>query len=724
MLNSLTTNKTGGGVAERVINDPLTECLMILCKFHDHHVSRDNLISGLPLSKGQLSPSNFDRAAKRADMASKILSRKIHKINTNLLPAILLLNDNKNGNRACVLLEINGNYAHIVYPDLPDSIVKMTLQALESDYSGTVIYVRPEFHFDTRTNQIEDNPLHWFWGVIKQNHSLYRDILIASIFINIFAIAMPLFVMNVYDRVVPNHATETLWILAIGIGLVMCAELLLRLSRNWFIDLGANRADVKLSSEILEQVLGMKLQDRPASSGSFVSNIQSFESIRNFIGSLTVVALVDLPFVLLFGLIVALINPALVIPIVIGTTIALGYALIAQRKMHALSIDAMQAGAMRNAALYEGIANFETIKSLNIESKTQSDWEKTTLFLTHNAAKMRLISASITQGAHWIQHIVGISVIIIGVYLIIEGEISQGALIASYMLSARAMSPVSQTAGLLSQYHYAATSYQTLDNIMALETERPHEKQWLSPTTVKGEIEFQNVSFRYSESDDYVLKDISFKIQPGEHIALLGRNGSGKTTLQKLILGLYTPETGSILVDGINLRHFDPAILRRHIGYIPQDSSLFFGSLKDNITITAPFASDEQILKVSKLCGLNSFLQSHSAGLDFPIGERGRLLSGGQKQAVALARAVINEPPILLFDEPTESLDSTGRAEFAKNLPGLAEGNTLITITHSINLIELASRVIVLDSGKVVADGPTKNVVEALRTGHIGSVNV
>lgn len=706
------------------IINPLTECLLMICRYHGRIVTREHLIAGLPLSKGDLSPSNFNRAANRADMASKVVSRPLKKINPNLLPAILLLKDSVSANQACILYDIDEkhNKAIIVYPDLPESPVEIELKQLDADYSGTVIYVRPEFQFENSSENLKHNRLHWFWGVIRDNRKLYRDILLASIFINIFALAMPLFVMNIYDRVVPNHAIETLWVLAIGISLVMCAELVLKLMRSWFIDLGANRADVKTSSAILEQVLGMKLENRPESSGSFVSNIQSFESIRNFISSLTIAALVDLPFVFLFGLIIFLINPILIIPIVIGVFIILSYALITQKKMHRLSLDSMYASAMRNSTLYEGISNIETIKSFNIENKTQANWEKSTVFITHNAAKLRLLSASITQGAQWIQHIVGISVIILGVYLIIKGEISQGALIASYMLSSRAMTPVSHTAGLLSQYHYAATSYEALNNIMLQELERPFDQNWFSPSIIKGEIEFRNVCFRYPKNEQLVLDNVSFKINPGEKIAILGRNGSGKSSLQKLILGLYHPESGNVLVDGIDLRQFEPSILRKHIGYIPQEPSLFSGTLKDNITISAPFADEEQILNVIKLCGLNEIIHNHSEGINLSVGERGQLLSGGQKQAVALARALINDPPILLFDEPTGALDYSSKTNFSHNLAAISEGKTMLNITHSINLIDFAERIIVLDAGKIIADGPKKDVLAALQKGRIGGV--
>lgn len=708
------------------ILDPLCQSILVIARQHGQDISQESLLSGLPLVDGHLTPSLVQRAAKRLHMSSQIQKRKLTEINRNLLPAVLLLKTEQgHGNHACVIQSLNFDtqIAEVIFPELPDSLVEISLHELEERYSGTLIYIRPEFKFDSRANKIEKNSLHWFWGVIRDNRHLYRDIVIASIFINLFAIAMPLFVMNVYDRVVPNHATETLWILSTGIVIVLIAELALRMLRSWFIDLGANRADVRLSSAIMEKVLGMKMTDRPNSSGSFVSNVQSFESIRSFIGSLTVVALVDLPFVLLFTTIVALIEPLMALPILIGGFLILSYAFLAQNKMHELSLDAMQAGSMRNATLYEGVSNLETLKSFNVESKTQADWEKSTIFLTRNAAKMRFISASITQGAHWIQHVVGISVIILGVYSIIEGNISQGALIAAYMLSSRAMAPIGQTAGLLSQYHYAATSYQALEEIMNKESERPVEKTWISPPVIRGEIEFQNVNFKYPNDERLALKNVSFSIKAGEHIAILGRNGSGKTTLEKLILGLYQPESGHILIDGVDLRHFDPAQLRRNVGYMPQDINLFYGTLKDNLTIASPSATDESILKATQLSGLDSFVRSHPAGFDMPVGERGQLLSGGQKQSVALARSIINDPPILLFDEPTGALDFSSETQFIRQMEQATAGKTLVTITHRTPLLKLVERIIVMDNGKIVADGPKEVVLEALKKGRVGSVN-
>ncbi|MCD8512817.1 MAG: ATP-binding cassette domain-containing protein [Nitrincola sp.] len=336
---------------------------------------------------------------------------------------------------------------------------------------------------------------------------------------------------------------------------------------------------------------------------------------------------------------------------------------------------------------------------------------------------MRLLSASISNGAQWTQHTVAVSIIVIGVYMIIEGNLSQGGLIAAYLLSSRAMAPISQAAGLLAQYHHASTAMQSLNELMDRPVERPAGKSWVSRPSLRGDIEFKHVNFRYPDDERLAITNMSFKINAGEHVAILGRNGSGKTTLEKLILGLYAPESGSILVDGVDLRQIDPAELRRQIGYVPQDVSMFFGTLKENMTVGCPNAEDHQILRAANLSGLAPFINAHPAGFDMQVGERGQLLSGGQRQSIAIARALISDPPILLMDEPTGSLDHTSEELFKQNLTRYSQGKTLIVITHRSSLLTLADRIIVIDGGKIVADGPKANVMEALRQGRIGSAN-
>jgi ATP-binding cassette subfamily C protein LapB len=701
---------------------PLLECLLLIARAHQLSSTRESLLAGLPLEAHQLTPSLFARAANRAGLTSKIVQRDLLQLNSALFPCVLLLHDNQ----ACVLLVVNGQNVKLLYPELGDAVVEMSLAELANIYTGRAIYVRPQERFDARTAEIgktanAKNPgSHWFWGVIHDHKYLYRDVLLTALLINFFALVSPLFVMNVYDRVVPNHATDTLWVLSIGMLIAISADFVLRMMRAWFVDLAASRVDVTLSASIMERVLGMKLSERPASVGSFTAGLQSFEAIRSFISSATILALVDLPFVLLFLIVVLLISWPLVFPILVGVALVMIYTAAVQHKMHLLSENSMQAAAQRNATLVESLSALETVKTLGAEGRMQAVWEKTTLLVSRVGVKMRLLSGSVGTSTLWIQQVVSVVIIIVGVYQIIEGNLSQGGLIAAYMLSSRIMAPVGQTAGLLMQYHSAATALTALNTIMEKPVERPVDANWISRPRLQGGIEFKKVTFNYPHDEREVLRDVAFKINPGEHVAILGRNGSGKTTIEKLITGLYEPVAGTVLLDGIDIRQLDPAELRRNMGYVSQDVNLFFGSLRDNIALGAPHAGDEAILEAVRLSGLTDFVNQHPMGLAMPVGEQGQLLSGGQRQSVSIARALLSDPPILLMDEPTGSMDHTSEEEFKRNLAQFATQKTLLVITHRTSLLELVNRIIVIDGGKIVADGPKEQVVEALRQGRIG----
>ncbi|MCE8022187.1 type I secretion system permease/ATPase [Halomonas sp. MCCC 1A11036] len=706
------------------VRDELLECLQSIALAHDHAVTPDALTAGLPLEEGRLTPGVFPRAATRAGMTARIAKSRLVQLNPALFPAVLLLEPG----RACVLvaLDLKARRARVIFPELGDAVTEVDLDGLAESYSGQAIYVRPRFRFDTRGPEVgKQRSRHWFWGVIRENRRLYRDVIAGSVLINLFAVAMPLFVLNVYDRVVPNHATETLWVLAAGIFVVLCFDLALRLMRSAFVDLAASRADVKLSSRIMSQVLGLRMEAKPASTGSFASTLQSFESVRSFIGSATVVALVDLPFVLLFVGVIALIGAPLALPVLAGIVLVLLYALAAQGKLHELSETTWRVSAQRNATLVESLSSLETVKSLRAESRIQSIWEKATAFLSRTSAQLRLVSTSVSNVAMWAQHTVAVGVILIGVYLIIDGNLSQGGLIAAYMLSSRAMAPISQAAALLAQYHQSSTALKSLEDVMQRPVERPDGKSFISRPVVRGEIRFDKASLRYPDEERDALRDVSLKIEPGEKVALLGRVGCGKTSLNKLLLGLYAPTAGAVMLDGVDLRQFDPIQLRRHIGYVPQDVSLFFGSLRENIVAGggSDGVDDDSLLRAIKLSGLENLVNGHPHGVDLQVGERGQMLSGGQRQAVAIARAMVHDPQILLLDEPTSSMDHASEEAFKTNLKQYGEGKTLIVVTHRTSLLSLVDRIIVLDVGKVVADGPRDKVVEALRKGQIGRAN-
>jgi len=712
------SDKADEAVRASLRGGPLLKCLLILSRVHGVNVSGSTLLAGLPLQREQLPPSLFERAARRAGFSSRLARRALSDINPSLLPVILLLNDSQ----ACVLLAIEGDQATVVFPDLPQTQVQLSLGDLAARYSGRVIYARPRLQFSARNADIHKTIKgHWFWQVIKAHRGLYRDVLLAAFMINVFALAMPLFVMNVYDRVVPNFAIETLWVLASGVAIVLCADVCLKMVRAWFVDLAASRIDITLSAAIMARVLGMRMTERPTSVGSYAAGLQAFESVRNFIGSSVVVAFIDLPFVVLFSIIVGLLTSWwMVLPIAVGVLVCFLYAAAVQAKMHELSLSSMEASAYRNAVLVESLSGLETLKTLGAEGKMQNLWESTTVFLSRVTTKMRLLSGSVTNGAVWVQQLVAVAIIIVGVYLITQGELTQGGLIAAYMLSSRIMAPVGQSAALMMQYHQAATALESVDRIMSTPIERPEQAQWISRPRLDGRVEFNNVTFSYPQDERHALRDVSFSINPGEKVAILGRNGSGKTTIEKIIAGLYAPTAGRVLIDNIDINQLDPAQLRHNIGYVSQDVNLFLGSLRENITMADPRIDDERLLQVIELSGLGSFINAHPQGLSMPVGEHGELLSGGQRQAVAIARALVNDPPILLLDEPTGAMDHTSEEDLKRRLMQFAADKTMLVITHRNSLLAMVDRIIVIDGGKIVADGAKEQVVEALRQGRIG----
>ena len=700
-------------------HDPLLACLVELTRLHGRPSTRAALTAGLPLENGSLTPSLFARAAARAGLSSRILRRALPDIDDVVLPAILLLK----GDQACVLLGWNEtrDTARLLFPETGQGEITLSREALAERYLGIAIFSRPRFSFDARTPEVgKVAQRHWFWGALLEQGALYRDVIWAALLINVFALLMPLFSMNVYDRVVPNNATETLWMLALGILLVFVMDFMVRLLRGHFIDMASARIDVKLSATIMERVLGMRLEGRPASVGSFASNLRSFESVRDFIASSTVTALIDFPFALLFLLVIVWISWPLVIIPLLGLMVGVIYAYVVQHKMHELTETTYRAAAMRNATLIESLTALETIKTQGAEGSVQRKWESASAFLSRVGAQTRLLSASATNGAATIAQIVNVLLIVAGVYLIQERMLSMGGLIAVTMLGGRAMSPLGQAVGMLLQFQNARMSLETLEKLMAQPVERPDASAFIHRPELQGEIEFRNVSFSYPGQAEPALQNVSLRIAPGEHVVIIGRTGSGKTTLQKLMLGLYQPTEGAICIDGIDLRQLDPADLRRNVGFVGQEATLFFGTLRENITIGAPYAEDSTVVFAADVAGLTRFVNRHPKGFDMPIGERGESLSGGQRQEVAIARAVLMDPPILVFDEPTSAMDFSTENGFKERLRRFAAHKTLIVVTHRTSLIDLATRIIVVDEGRVVADGPRDRVVEALQSGSIG----
>jgi len=716
------TRSTAWRMGEHALHfDPLLDSIVAIARIYGTATTREALSAGLPLEANLLTPALVPRAAARAGLTAKLARRSLADLRQGLLPAILLLKDKQ----ACLLLEWlpNGD-ARVRFPEHGESADVLTREALEALFAGIVFFIRPIFNFDQRTpdtGQVKSR--HWFWGVVFQNWRLYRDSLLAALIINLFALAMPMFSMTVYDRVIPNRAQETLWVLAIGVLLMMGFDTVLKVLRAYILDTAGKRIDVTLSANIMGRVLGLRMADRPASVGSFAANLRAFESVRDFVASATITTLVDMPFVVVFFAVIAWLSPWLILPPLFCVILLLIASLVVQQKMHELTDVTQRASAQRNGTLVESLVGIETIKFMVAESSFQRKWEHSTVFLAQNGSKLKLLSSVITNLAQMLQQLVTVGMLIVGVYLLMDNQISMGAIIASSMLAGRAIAPFGQVAGLLMQYQNAKSGLASIETHMRTEPERSDTAAFLHRQGFLGNIEFKDVSFSYPGQDQAVLSRVSFKITAGERVAFIGRVGSGKSTIQRLILGLHQPTSGAILIDGIDLRQIDPAELRRAAGFVSQDVSLFFGTLKENIALGAPFADDQDVLAAAEIAGVTDFANRHPRGFDMPIGERGESLSGGQRQAVGIARAVLNDAPILLLDEPSSAMDHQSEDLLKARLRRFTTGKTVVLVTHRTSLLELVDRLIVIDNGQIMADGPKAQVVEALQGGRIGRAN-
>ena len=703
--------------SETAIDDPLLGCLLVLCKAHGRPMSADSLTAGLPLVDHRLTPELFVRAAARAGISAAIRKRALQTISDLLLPAVLLLD----GRHACVLAGIDGDSrATIVMPDSGSGEHQIGFDDLDRRYAGSVIFARPAHAFDARS---ADSALprirHWFWDVVARAWPIYAEVLVASLLINVFALVMPLFAMNVYDRVVPNHALETLWALAVGAAIVVGFDVLMRTLRGYFIDVAGKKIDIVLSSNIFERVLGIQMSARPASVGGFTSGLTEFESFREFLTSATITTLIDVPFVFLFIAAMFWVGGPIGWVALVSVPVVLAVGLALQWPLANVVRASQRHVAQRQAALVEALVGLETIKVMGAEGPTQRKWEQVIGQIAKLGLRSRLLSACAINFSLFAQQVAYLAVLVLGVYLIADDKLTMGGLIACSILTGRALAPLSQVAGLLTRYHQSRMALASIDRLMTASIERPAGKEFVNRPKLRGAVEFRNVTFSYPGQKTEVLKDVSFRIAPGERVAVIGRVGSGKTTIEKLVLGLYAPNAGSILIDGTDHRQLDPLALRRDIGYVPQDITLFFGSVRDNIVIGAPHADDSAVLRAAEIGGVTEFVNRSPHGFDMPVGERGEGLSGGQRQAIAIARAELRSPPLVVLDEPSSAMDNRSEELFKARLSVQLANRTLILVSHRASLLTLVNRIIVIDQGRVVADGPKDQVLAALAGGKL-----
>ncbi len=693
--------------------DDLLLCLQFLARHYERPSSETALTAGLPLVEGRLTPELVPTAAARIGLGAKILKRSLAELTPLYLPCIVFTS----AGRAVALLECTAATCRVYAPDF-DSIMEAPRVEIEDHYSGLAITISPLFGRGAVDPGVPTalHQGHWFFGALAEHWRSFVSIGLAAAIINIVGIATPLFTMNVYDRVLPNTAMATLWVLAIGFAVVLTFDLVLKTARALLLDTVGKVLDIALSSAIFEKIMNTPLVARSNSTGEFVNRVTQYEFVREFFTSSTIVLFVDAAFVFVYLIVIYAVAGWLVAIPIVAMIAVVGVGVLLQYLVGEEIGKAQTESSLRHAMLVEAVGAIETIKTMRAEGQFLRRWDRLIRVASATQERIKSISSMGVNVTLFFQQLVTIGIIVAGAYRFADREITTGAIIAAVMLSSRAVAPLTQIALMLTRLRYAISAMKTLNGIMNLQDERVATESFVNRAVEHGKLEFRNVAFQYPLNTRLVLDGINLTISPGEKVGIIGKVGSGKTTFGRLVAGFYAPAKGEILVDGVDLRQYHPHEIRKAVGLVMQDTDLFIGSIKANLLLANPSASDADLIKACKLAGVDDFVSLHPLGYDLPVGERGRNLSTGQKQAVALARVLLMNPMILFLDEPSSAMDLATEQNFLMRLKQMMRPDqTLLITTHRHSMLELVDRIIILDNGRVVADGSKANVLNALK---------
>jgi ATP-binding cassette subfamily C protein LapB len=695
--------------------DPVLDCLSFIARRADRPSSPVILRAGLALSSdGRLPFHQAEPALEQVGMRAELTSRRLTGWPDDKCPALLALEDE----RAAVILEVRDRDGLIYTPGLTEPLW-VKLEDVEPHYTGRAVVVETD---PTRERENERpwevaRRRHWFWSEIWKVRREFWPVLLAALIVNMLAFAMPLFTMNVYDRVIPNKAVATLWVLALGVLLALAFDFTLRIARSRLIDEVGRRLDARLSQKLFEKVMNLPMADREGSTGALARRISDYEMVRDFFASTTVVLAVDLTFLFLFLAFITFIGGWLVIVPLTGIALMLVAGLSVQKGMGRVALDAQADSSLQHSVLVESISGVETLKAARAEGQMLGRWRRYAAMSAATSEKMRKLSAVAINLASISQQTISIGLLIGGFYRFQNGDMTMGAIIAIIMISGRSLQPVGQLAFLVTRGKQAFATLDSLQRMMEAQDERHGAMRSIVPEIRVGHIELRDVSFRYPNASRDSLSNVSLKISPGERIGLIGRVASGKSTLGRLLCGLYAPTSGEMLVDGLDSRQYHPHQLRDAFRFVAQDAEVFSGTVRDNLMLGAAQADDNQLIDAVVRSGADIFLSRDAAGFDLPVGERGSRLSGGQRSLLVLARALVSPSKLLFLDEPTGAMDTQTELYFVERLKtALAPGQSLVVSTHRNNMLSFLTRLIVIDGGKIIADGPKDEVLAHLNS--------
>ena len=690
--------------------DPVLDCLAFLARKADRPSSPVLLRAGLALSDtGTLPFHQIEPALDQIGMRGHSIVRRLKGWPVQKLPAVLELNDD----RASVLLETRSGDGLIYAPGIAEPMW-VSLTELEQAFTGRAVFVEADPTKERETERPWDKAkrTHWFWSEVWKVRGEFWPILLAALVVNLLALAVPLFTMNVYDRVIPNKAIPTLWVLALGVALALGFDFLLRIARSQLVDEIGRKLDAKLSQKLFEKVMNLPMAARQGSTGALAKRVSEYEQVRDFFASTTVVLLVDIMFLAMFLVLITVLAGWLVLVPLVGITIMCVVGFTLQKRMGQTALDAQADSSLQHSVLVESIGGIETLKASGAEGQMLGRWRRYSSMSAGTQEGMRRYTAIAINLASLAQQVISVGLLIGGFYRFNAGEMTMGAIIAIVMLAGRAMAPVGQFAFLITRAKQSMTTMASLQQMMEQEDERSTTARSIVPEIRVGTIDLSHVSFGYPNATIASLADVSLKIQPGERIGIIGRVASGKSTLGRLLCGLYQPGDGVMTIDGLDSRQFHPYQVRQAFRYVGQDAELFSGTVRDNLMLGAAKADDAQLIDAVKRSGADIFLSRDAAGFDLPVGERGSRLSGGQRSLLVLARALVSPSKMLFLDEPTGAMDTQTEAYFIEHLKNaLTAEQTLIVSTHRHQMLSIINRLIVIDGGRIVADGPRDEIL-------------
>lgn len=691
--------------------DGVTACLSFLARRYDRPSSPVIIRAGLALDEaGHLPFHQIESALEQIGLRGESYEGKLTRLKAKHLPVIVKLEDG-----VAVLLDLRQGEILLYRPDYGEPMWA-DAGALAALYAGQAILVEA----DPTQEREGERPwqraakAHWFWSEVWKVRRSFTYVALAAMVVNLLALALPLFTMNVYDRIIPNKSQVSLWVLAIGVLLALTLDFALRLARARLVDEVGRTVDARLSQRLFEKVMNMPLASREGSTGALARRVSDYETVREFFASTTVVLIVDMVFLFIFLAIITLLAGLLVLVPLTGIIVMLAAGYVLQKAMGSASIDAQADASLQHSVLVESIGGQETLKAAGAEGRMLGRWRR---YADMNAAtqeRLRSLTSVSVNLASLCQQLMSVGLIIGGFYLFNAGTISMGAIIAIVMLAGRATAPVGQFAFLMTRARQAFTVMDSLQSLSQVPDERFTGRSIL-PVIATGEIRLDKVALRYPNAGRDSLSDLSLTIRPGEKIAVIGRVASGKSTLGRLLCGLYAPTDGAYLIDGLDSRQHHPHQLREAFRYVGQDAELFRGTIRDNLALAATDATDERLLDAVRRSGADMFLSRDSSGFDLFVGERGASLSGGQRSFLVLARALVEPCKLLYLDEPTGAMDTQTEQLFIERLAqAVGPDQTLVVSTHRNAMLAIVDRLIVLDQGRVIADGPKDSVLGAL----------